>query len=1135
MAAAAAPTIPTAAAAMASLDDLLTTAGAAAPIKEYITARGISATPTLALIAEDAAAFTDKVVRPFLSGFTRQGAMHKAAKGDEDVSKAILVHLFTEARRQWQAATATPPAPPPRTMPAAAPPAATSQTTAAAPEEKPPKTFSQRAAQVRAYEEKTIDGVKRTFPAEKLLGAEEVLARLWHEHTRSKDYKPLGIGEIVSRRTWTSGGDLNTMASSRSSSSAGAKILKLIDDKLVAEDSDEWAPKGIMLTLDGIEAAKWAWILCGYDEERRVERFTDWFGEKARSKQASIPAVHSFWADAMCRHAATRNIMADTATWNEFIFENVEMSTADAKQISSALGAQPILVTPSMQWSRKGHWDRLRVEEARRAADTSLDMDGLTFDDSVLSGRRRLPCATTPAADENGRAAPRGCRGKIQPKLSIPAPKLHHIPTRFTKWAGAAELDDRTRHRLIGNGWHWGVARHLLLILVVATSWTQSQAAPAGPPRTSTIDWVASLWRHGGPIMGPAPAQQDGPDAMEHLDEDQHWHRSATIPHPMQVVQKVKLLIEDKAEETAAWMAARTHAVRSTYSTPDKPAVTQIPVLLELLRRLNLTADLTDGFDMIGALRPGPAWRKRQVNADYVRRKVATASTGEHTETLLQELVDEVKLGRVIGPTRPPAWLKAKATALPWALGATELVEPPPGEAFLAASFAIIQFDENGEPKIRRGEDWPLRPQHHHRGGRCADPSLHRSLRRPGAAHGRRRRHPGVWARSPERLPPMAGQAPGACGTFVATPAGMTFWFHLAMNFGATASVWNFNRGGDALQQLLRGLLLLTAGHYVDDFNGLEFEELGESAGRSFEELFAALGFRIKASKFQPAAPKHVVQGVAFELSRRGVTVSPTPQRVRRILEQIRRALDQDAMKPDEAQKLAWRLSFLTQAVFGGVGKAPTKAVYARPADTSAHSDDKLSLGLRSALVALEHILPTVSANISDCVTRCDDMDTAVLYADAFFLDGERRHKAGHVPTSADTGGANRAKKGWGFVLRLGGSVFYDHGVVPTWFLQKFAARRAFIYMLEVFTQMVALAAFSAYLPGAVTAFIDNTAGQAALSKGYGKDPAMNAMLATFWAMSAKKDILVDFRRVPSKANVADAVSQASGSNLFLL
>ena len=34
------------------------------------------------------------------------------------------------------------------------------------------------------------------------------------------------------------------------------------------------------------------------------------------------------------------------------------------------------------------------------------------------------------------------------------------------------------------------------------------------------------------------------------------------------------------------------------------------------------------------------------------------------------------------------------------------LVEQPPRDVFLAASFAIIQIDEFGNIKIRRGEDW---------------------------------------------------------------------------------------------------------------------------------------------------------------------------------------------------------------------------------------------------------------------------------------------------------------------------------------------------------------------------------------------------------------------------------------------
>ncbi|CAE7894876.1 unnamed protein product [Symbiodinium necroappetens] len=578
-----------------------------------------------------------------------------------------------------------------------------------------------------------------------------------------------------------------------------------------------------------------------------------------------------------------------------FIFENVEMATADAKQITEALGSAPVWVDAadfgwvgrprlwwlstdwarmtldpetgeSLQWTRRGQWDRLRVEEARRPVEV-LDLGDLTFDDSVLSGRRRLPCFTTPALDENGRTAPKGCRGKIpsdaqqrwsadrrqfapwhyvkeamvvssDAKLQIPPSRvkeqLHHMPADYTWGADDAPLDDRARHRLIGNGWHWGVARHLLLILLVATAFQTSDAKPQGEPPRSTITWVTSLWQFGGPVMGPAPGE-DTLDPLVDLDEEAHWAASAVIPHPFQaqprlepaweealknrrrwrhdlarirreVVQEVKDMLGDVAEQTAEWMSQRSAAVKATYSTPDKPAVTQIPVLLELLRRLNypdlenLTDDLTQGFNMVGGLKPGPGWKKRtddrdkhpasmeelrRVNADHVRQRTATARVGERTETLLQELIDE-----------------------------------------------------------------------------------------------------------------------------------------------------------------------------------------------AFEQLFAALGFRIKVSKSQPAAAQHIVQGVLFEISRRGVTLSPTPERVRRIMAQITQALQKDAMKPD-----------------------------------------------------------------------------------------------------------------------------------------------------EVFAQVAALAAFATHLQGAVTAFIDNTAGQAALSKGYGKDPAMNGMLAAFWALAARQGTMVDFRRVPSKANVADAVS----------
>ena len=72
----------------------------------------------------------------------------------------------------------------------------------------------------------------------------------------------------------------------------------------------------------------------------------------------------------------------------------------------------------------------------------------------------------------------------------------------------------------------------------------------------------------------------------------------------------------------------------------------------------------------------------------------------------------------------------------------------------------------------------------------------------------------------------------------------------------------------------------------------------------------------------------------------------------------------------------------------------------------------------------------------------------AVLYADAFFSAGEVRHKAGHVPDGVSPTPRQKAANGWGYVIRIGDQVFYDHGVAPTWFVKIFATRKAYIYIL---------------------------------------------------------------------------------------
>ena len=49
-------------------------------------------------------------------------------------------------------------------------------------------------------------------------------------------------------------------------------------------------------------------------------------------------------------------------------------------------------------------------------------------------------------------------------------------------------------------------------------------------------------------------------------------------------------------------------------------------------------------------------------------------------------------------------------------------------------------------------------------------------------------------------------------------------------------------------------------------------------------------------------------------------------------------------------------------------------------------------------------------------------------------------------------------------------------------------------------------------------AFIDNVAGQFALMKGYGKDPSVNGILASFWGLAADRQWSPDFHRVPSES-----------------
>ena len=264
-------------------------------------------------------------------------------------------------------------------------------------------------------------------------------------------------------------------------------------------------------------------------------------------------------------------------------------------------------------------------------------------------------------------------------------------------------------------------------------------------------------------------------------------------------------------------------------------------------------ANLTEAFG--GRCTPGPGWRDRDdgcyqnpislerlraANLDYVRRRTSGGSVAPHSDVMLAELIDE-SLDRPEHLDGGRSGHSQSPTSRTWILWWNI-----PENVFAATSFAIIQEDENGKVKIRRGEDW--RRSSHNATVRAWDVPTHHMV--------------GDFVSMPKKMADARSclhvfghdllnayrqwpvRHPSHNATFLHTEHGLTLWFHLAMCFGAAASVWNFNRVADALQLLTRTLLLLVGGHYVDDFNGIEYAEHSDSAFHAFSEFFHVLGLK---------------------------------------------------------------------------------------------------------------------------------------------------------------------------------------------------------------------------------------------------------------------------------------------------
>ena len=115
---------------------------------------------------------------------------------------------------------------------------------------------------------------------------------MWHEHTTSKNYQAVGLGEIITIRTFTATGSVNTNAKKDRSD----KTLTIGEhNTLVQQEQKEWDPQSMMMILDSLEAIRWAWILIQISSQDTIDTYINRFVQLTRKNPQRLPNIKEAW------------------------------------------------------------------------------------------------------------------------------------------------------------------------------------------------------------------------------------------------------------------------------------------------------------------------------------------------------------------------------------------------------------------------------------------------------------------------------------------------------------------------------------------------------------------------------------------------------------------------------------------------------------------------------------------------------------------------------------------------------------------------------------------------------------------------------------------------------------------------
>ena len=345
------------------------------------------------------------------------------------------------------------------------------------------------------------------------------------------------------------------------------------------------------------------------------------------------------------------------------------------------------------------------------------------------------------------------------------------------------------------------------------------------------------------------------------------------------------------------------------------------------------------------------------------------------------------------------------------------------------------------------------------------------------------------------------------------------FFIFNALPFGATGSVYSFNRVAKSLWHIMVSLGGVWATQYYDDYPSVELRSLADNSRAFMEFILDALGWRFasEGKKAEPPLPSFKVLGVVMDMSQSSVgklVVSNKPERIDDLVRSTGEILDKGYLSGSAAASLHGQLNF-AQGQYYGCTLKPGMVFLEKVLRTGWHSEYQQELA-----TVVCYIVAALRTRPPRHVCATDD--TRVVLA---FTDGAYEPNSDGVQCSS------------GLVIVDSSCEFrrVQEISVPSVLIQHWArgGAKQLIIFLELWPILVFLARYGKRFHNRrVVIFIDNNAVRDALIKGSSPLCDLFCMLALCSYYISSNSICSWFTRVASDSNPGDDPSRGRAKEM---